>query len=108
MVTRLVNPENGKLIILFDGNYAAGLLAAVLVATSNARLADTRFTSYLRPDIKAMQIVVQVRGIIENMITLPEPDMTNVTPWTPFVVDRVVLSTALNAISRRSTRFADD
>lgn len=107
IITRIVNPENSKLIVLFDGNFAAGLLAAVLVATSNARLTNTRFTAFLKPEIKATQIVLQVRGIIENMITLPEPDMSAVTPWTSFEIDRVALSTALNSISRRSVRFSD-
>lgn len=107
IITRIRNPENGKLIVLLDGNYAAGLLAAVLIATSSARLRDTRFIESLTVDAMAMQIVVQVRGIIENMITLPEPDMGGVTPWKLFEIDRVTLGAALNTISRRSTRFAD-
>jgi hypothetical protein len=107
LIARIRNPENGKLIVLFDGNYAAGLLAAVLVATSNVRLSESQFAGAASKGAGDLELAVEVDSIIENMITLPEPEIRTVSAWVPLAIDRRSLSNALLAISRRTFRFAD-
>jgi len=68
-VTRIINPLNGKLLFLFNGNYSAGLLGAILATT---RKENFQYQSYDRTK-PAQQAVVEVPNIQDNLIAREHP-----------------------------------
>jgi hypothetical protein len=79
-ITRIMNPRTGRLIILFNGNYSAGLLGAILYVTREEWLSRSRF------DKRApnQQIVVRVDGIQHNLIDTGHESLVAETQWIPF------------------------
>jgi len=79
-VTRLVNPTNRRLVILFNGNYGAGLLGGVIAVTRNGPSIQD-----MQQAATAQQLVVKVSDIVNNII-----DQTHtvepVRPWLAFDV----------------------
>lgn len=63
-VTRVVNPDNGNLVVLYNGNHGAGLLGAILSTTNAASFIPTGFAI----DVEAQQLVVNVTKINDNII----------------------------------------
>jgi len=62
-VTRLVNPSNRRLLVLFNGNYGAGLLGGVLAVTRNGPLLEG-----VKSTATAQQLLVKVPDISNNII----------------------------------------
>jgi hypothetical protein len=63
-VTRLLNPANRNLIVLYNGNYGAGLLGAILSTTKKDNFHRTGFSS----TCEAQQLVIRVADILDNII----------------------------------------
>lgn len=77
-VTRIINPANGSLIIMLNGNYGAGLLASVLAISRNTPLLGgiSRASS-------AQQLLVKVSNIVGNMINR-DHEVGALRPWIEF------------------------
>jgi len=77
-VTRLMNPANRRLVVLFNGNYGAGLLGGVLAVTRNNPLLEG-----VKSNATPQQLLVKVPNISNNII-----DQTHtvqaVRPWVEF------------------------
>jgi hypothetical protein len=63
-IVRLINPNNGKVIILFNGNYGAGLLASILMVTNIGNFNKTNFNN----ELKFQELVCEVGSITNNLI----------------------------------------
>ena len=99
-VVRFLNPENGKLVVLYEGLYSAGLLAAVLLTTSKDKLRDSGFSAATAANEAGLEVVVQIKDIVANQALVPEPNVVHASPWTAFRVER---STFSRAVDRAST-----
>ena len=99
-VVRFLNPENGKLVVLYEGLYSAGLLAAVLLTTSKDKLRDSGFSAVTAANEAGLEVVVQIKDIVANQALVPEPNVVHASPWTAFRVER---STFSRAVDRAST-----
>ncbi|HEX8891309.1 MAG TPA: hypothetical protein VF779_19330, partial [Pyrinomonadaceae bacterium] len=77
-VTRLVNPANRRLVVLFNGNYGAGVLGSILAVTHNNPLLEGVENAAM-----AQQLLIKVHNITNNII-----DQTHtveaVRPWVKF------------------------
>ncbi len=62
-VTRIINPITGKLIILLNGTYAAGLFGSVLAITRKQNFPEGGFDQN-----SSQQIVIQVSDINDNIV----------------------------------------
>ncbi len=90
-VTRFINPINGNLIILFNGNYGAGLLGAILSTTRKENFHRDGFVSSDR----AQQLVVKVSPIIGNIIDR-DHSVQAIRNWIQFRVGDAELRAALS------------
>jgi hypothetical protein len=88
-ITRIINPINGKLIFLFNANYSAGLLGAILAATQKELFPVSTFDS----GVEAQQLVVEVPNIQHNMITRQHKVFCR--NWIPFNVDTKQIQSAI-------------
>lgn len=88
-VTRLINPRNGNLLILFNGNYGAGLLGSILSVTRNQS-----HLSEVESDAPAQQLIICVPNIADNMID-SDHAVKNIRPWTRFNLQQTDLHQVL-------------
>jgi hypothetical protein len=78
-VTRLLNPKNGHLVVLLNGNYAAGMKAAVASVTSPRLYSESQFDAAAF----AQQAVVGVQAVQDSFLD-PDQPIEIVRPWIPF------------------------
>ncbi len=90
-VTRIVDPNNKKLLVLLNGSYAAGLL----MATSSITKAEKFDTNGFNPETTAQQLLVSVSNIKNNFIT-PEHPFEVCFGWKEFRVTENELQNAIN------------
>jgi len=77
-IVRIVNPNSGKLVVIFDGNYGAGMLGAVKFATATKRdgLLSEKFNRSkhnffnrkFNQKITAQQLVIEVKNTTKKHI----------------------------------------
>lgn len=89
-VVRLINPLNGHLILLLNGNYAAGLTAAMTAITSPRYFPSKGFD----PSASAQEILVGVSNIQDNLV-LPEHPIEVLRGWLGFHVDSNAFTNAM-------------
>jgi hypothetical protein len=99
-VARVQNPENGKVVVLYDGLYSAGLLAAVLYTTSNDKLKESGFSSVVPARGSGVELVVQIKDIIANQALVPDPNVAHASPWVSFPAERKAFSRGLEGASK--------
>lgn len=92
-VTRIINPLNGKLLFLFNANYSAGLLGAILATTNKDHFQYQSFD----PATVAQQAVVEVPSIRDNLITREHP--VHMRSWIQFQVTAEQLAKAVDKVS---------
>lgn len=92
-VTRIINPLNGKLLFLFNANYSAGLLGAILATTRKESFQHQSFDQTKT----AQQAVVEVPSIQDNLITREHPIVMR--NWIQFQVTTDQVSKALERAS---------
>jgi hypothetical protein len=90
-VMRIINPNNKKLIILFNGSYAAGLLGSILFTTNRDLFFETGFDS----SSMAQQIVVEIPNISNNIISHTH-SIKNISQWTKFSFNEENYSRAID------------
>ena len=88
-VTRIINPLNGKLLFLFNANYSAGLLGAILATTKKENFQNQFFDQTK----VAQQAVVEVPSIQDNLISRDHPVVMR--NWIQFQVTAEQVSKAL-------------
>jgi hypothetical protein len=92
-VVRLVNPITRRLIVLLNGNYAAGLVAAITAITSKDQFPDDGFD----PGAEAQQLVVGIDDIVSNMALLGQR-IESVRGWRTFTVPEESFASMLNPV----------
>lgn len=93
-IVRLINPKNGRLIVLANGNYAAGLLAAI----SSVTLKDRFWKHGFVPQAPAQQLLIGVGGIRDNFIT-PGHSFDVLRGWLQFDLANTEFDSVLVAIT---------
>ncbi len=97
-VTRLVNPKGSNLVVLFNGNYGAGLLGSILFVTHNDLIPDG-----LKRSAIAQQLVVGIPNIIGNMIDIRHK-LVCVRPWRTFPFMETDFSKAVTTLPPMESR----
>lgn len=98
-VVRIVH--NGKLIILFNGTYGAGILGAISATTKKEKFMKTDF----KEEAAAQELLVKIKNMTgNNNLNLPKsislaPDFP--IGWIPLSLDSSAIAQAIESTSER-------
>lgn len=94
-IIRIKNLKNKNLIILYNGNYSAGLCASILTTVNYNNFQESQF----KPSINAQQLIVSVKDIPStNIISIDHPVQTFL-PWMEFPINNDDLQKIIDNIT---------